>query len=81
MHSLFNDLAVLENVNSVSLFHRAKPVGNYKRGATFKKLPQLTVQARLGFRVQRGGRFIENHHFGIAQYHAGDRQTLFLATG
>lgn len=68
--ALLDDLSVIHDENLVGLLDCGEPVGNRHDGFAFREFRQRRLDQMLVFRVDAGGRFIEDDNRGI-QKHTG----------
>lgn len=60
MFSALDDLALLDHNNLIGMLDRAQPVGNDHRRPVLHQLHQRVLHKLLGFRIQRGGRLVQD---------------------
>ena len=75
------DAPVLEHDDLVGERDRRQPVGDDQRRPAAHHLAQREPDPRLGRRVDRGGRVVEDEDARIDEERAGDREPLALAAG
>src|SRR5690606_1655362 len=78
MASSFDDSAVLYYNDFVGVLYGAQPVRNNDGGPAHHQFCQRILDESLGFRIQRGGRFIQNKDGRILEHSPGNTQTLTL---
>ena len=71
--------AVVEHDDLVGERDRREPVGDDERRAAPHRLAQARADPRLGGRVDRGGRVVEDQDARVDEERAGDREALALA--
>ena len=76
-----DDTSILDNVYSICLDHGMKAVRDHQRRAPFDELAHRILHETLRFRVECGGRFIEQNDRSIPDQCARDRDALALPTG
>ena len=81
MRALLDDAAVLNDHDAVAGFDGREPVRNDKAGAALAQHAQRLLDAALRFRVERGGRFIQNQNRRVFQQRTRNRQPLALTPG
>lgn len=78
MRSAFNNAAMLQNDDLISMPNGGEAVGNGDCGAAFSQGRQGNFHGAFGFCVQRTGRFIEQQDRRVAQDRAGERKALLF---
>ena len=81
MGAVFDDLAVLQDDDSVEAGHRRQPVGDDDRRASFHQVAESFLDHPLALGVQRRGRLVEDEDGRIGQDGAGDGDALPLSAG
>ncbi len=81
MASAFNNDTVLNHDDFVSLLDSRQTVRNHQRGTVLLQLIQGRLNSAFRFRIQRGGRFVQNQNWAIAQQRTRNGDTLTLTAG
>ena len=68
------------DIHAVCILDRGQMVGNGSGHAALGSLAECSLDNLLRSRVKHRGRLIEEQHLGIPEQHAGDGNTLLLAT-
>ena len=76
-----DDASVVEHQNARRIAHGGEPVGDDEGGAAFHHLIERLRDARLGYRIERARRFVENQDRRVFEQRAGDGEALALAAG
>ena len=76
-----DDPAVLEDDDLVGRADGGEPVRDDERRTPLERLAERGGDRRLGGRVERGGRLVEDDHAGVGQQQPGDGEPLPLAAG
>src|SRR5579862_5461323 len=75
----FDNPALVEHENSIRLTDRRQAMRDDESRATLCRLLQGSLELPLRLRIERRGRFIEDHDRGVFQKRAGNGQTLTLS--
>src|SRR5579872_982008 len=81
MCSKIEDLAAVEYEDLVAIDQRGEAVRDDHHRAPARHAPEVGVDQRLALRIERRGRFVEDHQLGIDDEGAGDGEALTLAAG
>ena len=74
-----DDPALVEHDDLVGVAHGREPVGDRDRRAPLGQPLELGLDGRLGLRVERARRLVEDQHRRVAQDRPRDRHPLLLA--
>ena len=77
----FDDHAVLHHQDAVGVGDGVQPVRDHERGAVLAQMRHRILHQPLGFRIERGGRLVEQDDRRVLDQRARDRDALALAAG
>src|SRR5580765_2292135 len=81
VRAAFDDAAGFDDKNLFGSANGGKAMRDNERGAAAHQVPQPFLNQRFRFRVEAGGRFIENQDARIGENRARDGDALFLPAG
>ena len=81
MISLFDNLSVFHDQNTVCLPDRGKTMRHHNGGAPAHERGKGVLHELLAFGIERARRFVEHGHRAIGQKRPRDRDTLTLPAG
>ena len=81
MTPAFDDLAILDDEDGVGMHDGVQAMRDHDGGAVLAEMLDRFLHLFLGFRVERGGGFVQQHDWCISDQGAGDRDPLALASG
>ncbi len=81
MRAEFDDVAVVQDGNLISIAHGGNTVRDKNCGAALHYFPQMVQNFVFGMRVDAGERIIENQDARVADQSSRNSGTLLLATG
>ena len=77
----FDHVAVLDHEDAVGMRDRGQPVRDHQRGAALAQFGDRLLHLTLGFRIERGGRLVEQDDRRVLDQRARDGDALALAAG
>ena len=77
----FGDAAVLEHIDAVGMCDRVQAVRDGERRAAPAEMCHRLAHLQFGFRIERGGRLVEQDDRRVLDQRARDRDALALAAG
>jgi hypothetical protein len=81
MRALFDDLAFVEDDDGIGLEDGVEAMGNGDGGASLHQFAGGFFEQGFGFRVERGGGFVENQNRRVFEEGAGEGEALGLSAG
>ena len=78
MVTLFDDGAMLHHNDAIDVMERRQAMRNDEGRSPLRQIVQSFANLHLGFRIDIGRRFIEDHDGWILQQHTRNRHPLFL---
>ena len=79
MRPEIDDLAAVEHEGLVAIDQRGETVRDDHHRASARNALEIGVDQRLALRIERRGRFVEDHQLGIDDQRARDGEALALA--